>query len=160
MSRPLDRQTIGPMEPVMGPIPAEMSPNLPVFGNSARALVCADLQGRQAKSGWVRSFFTRESSLGFSTLHRCQERRLRRSDCLRRDQPLASVGRDEHDGVAVIERTCDLATGVCRVRVHEGGTLGVGLAAIDRLLDRMVHRPCRGRLCGFHVARHPSIISP
>src|ERR1039458_1920719 len=75
------------------------------------------------------------------------------------DDPLVAVGADEGDGVAVVERTHDLASGVGRVCLYECRAFGVRGAALDRLVDRAVHRSgcgCCGYVC---AARHASIIS-
>src|SRR5262249_34169737 len=51
------------------------------------------------------------------------------------DQPLASVSRDEHDRIAVIERTCDLLSCVGESAFTKAARSGAGRAAVDHPLD-------------------------
>lgn len=73
----------------------------------------------------------------------------------------ASVGRDEHDGQALVSGALDRVTGRRGVGINEGSFLGIGGVTFDREVDRFVHDPCCGRsFCvGVHCLSHPSIIS-
>jgi hypothetical protein len=51
----------------------------------------------------------------------------------------ASVGRDEHDGQALIGSALDRMAGRRGVGVDESGFLGVGGATLDRKVEGFVH---------------------